>query len=103
MHDRLQMTTLYGCTVALLQERATRDGNEPALKQALALQRGSTRVHEEFATWMSTIPAGWGAERLVQAFPVYARHLNRAQRRVQSLRGAYLGMHVTQAVARACM
>jgi hypothetical protein len=103
MHDRLQMTTLYGCTVALLQERATRDRNEQALTQALALQRGSTRVHEEYATWMSTIPAGWGVETLMEAFPVYARHLVRAQRRVQALQGPYLAMHATQAVARACM
>ncbi|MCD4849703.1 hypothetical protein LN996_02635 [Arthrobacter sp. AK01] len=103
MHDRLQMTTIYGCTVALLQERATRDQKEQALAQAMALQRGSARVHEEYATWMSTIPAGWGVETLRQAFPIYALHLVRSQRRVQALHGPYLAMHATQAVARACM
>ncbi|WP_426763048.1 hypothetical protein ACP3TD_11545 [Pseudarthrobacter sp. 1G09] len=103
MHDRLQMTTIYGCTVVLLQERATRDRNEKALMQAMALQAGSTRVHEEYATWMSAIPAGWEVEILRRTFPLYARHLDRAQRRVQGLHGPYLAMHATQAVARACM
>lgn len=103
MHDRLQMTTIHGSTVALLQERATRDRNENALTQVMAIQAGSTRVHEEFATWMSATPAGWEIQTLRRAFPLYARHLERGQRRVQGLQGPYLSMHATQAVARACM
>ena len=103
MHDRLQMTTLFGCLVALLQEQATRAGDDAGLLRAGRLQRGSSRVHEEFATWMSVVPMGWDSDRLEKAFAVYARHLLRAQRRVANLRGPYLRMHAMQAVARACM
>jgi hypothetical protein len=103
MHDRLQMTTLFGCFVALLQESSTRTGDGACLTRAAGLQRASSRVHEEFATWMSAVPFGWGAERLERAFPVYARHLVRAERRVAELRGPYLRMHAVQAAARASM
>ncbi len=103
MHDRLQSTTIYGCVVALLEERATRDLDESGLQSALTIQRGSTRVHEEFATWMSAVPAGWTAETLRQTFPVYARYLERAELRVSAVHGPYLAMHATQAIARACM
>lgn len=102
MHDRLQMTTIYGCTIALLQERAVRDDNPDGLNETLAMQRNCTRVHEEFATWMSTVPAGWGSEQLHEAFPLYVRHLRRAQLRTVGL-GDYLAMHACQGLARACM
>ena len=99
MHDRLQMTTAYG----LLLDRIEEEQSAREVAQAQAARRGCTRTHEEFATWMSCISAGWTAERLRAAFPVYERHLKRADRRVRSLTGPYLGMHATQAVARSCM
>ena len=102
MHDRLQMTTIYGCTIALLQERAVRDENPQGVDETLAMQRNCARVHEEFATWMSTVPAGWGSEHLQKAFPLYVRHLRRATLRTASL-GDYLAMHACQGLARACM
>ena len=99
MHDRLQKTTAYG----LLLDRIEEEQSGRELAEAHAARRGCTRTHEEFATWMSCISAGWTAERLRAAFPVYERHLERADRRVRSLAGPYLGMHATQAVARSCM
>ena len=99
MHDRLQMTTAYGLLLDRFEEEQS--GREAAESQAA--RSGCTRTHEEFATWMSCISAGWTAERLRAAFPVYERHLKRADRRVRSLAGPYLGMHATQAVARSCM
>jgi len=99
MHDRLQMTTMHGCLVDLLQGQAGSTQND----RAGAVQREATNVHEQFATWMSTVPTGWTSDRLRQAFPLYLRHLNRAGRRVASLRGRYVAMHATQAVARSCM
>lgn len=99
MHDRLQMTTAYG----LLLDRFEEEQSAMEAAQSQAARRGCTRTHEEFATWMSCISAGWTAVRLRAAFPVYERHLKRADRRVRSLAGPYLGMHATQAVARSCM
>lgn len=102
MHDRLQMTTLFGCTVALLKDHAARASDEAVAIQASRLQQAATRVHEEFATWMSVVPAGW-SDRLHRVFPVYGRHLLRAERRVRDLRGPYVAMHAVQAIARTCM
>lgn len=99
MHDRLQMTTAYG----LLLDRFEEEQSAMEAAESQAARRGCTRTHEEFATWMSCISAGWTAERLRATFPVYERHLKRADRRVRSLAGPYLGMHATQAVARSCM
>lgn len=99
MHDRLQMTTAYG----LLLDRIETDPAASGIGEARAAGRGCVRTHEEFATWMSCISAGWTAERLAAVFPLYERHLERADRRVRSLAGPYLRMHATQAVARSCM
>lgn len=99
MHDRLQMTTAHG----LLLDRIEKEQSVSGSSEARAARRGCTRTHEEFATWMSCISAGWTAERLRAAFPIYERHLERADRRVRSLAGPYLGMHATQAAARSCM
>lgn len=99
MHDRLQMTTAYG----LLLDRIETEQAASGIAEARAAGRGCTRTHEEFATWLSCISAGWTAERLRAAFPLYERHLERADRRVRALAGPYLGMHATQAVARSCM
>lgn len=103
MHDRLQMTTVYGMLVDFLAGFARGRDDELAARRAAALLRSSTRVHEEFATWMSVVPTGWGMERLTAEFPLYERHLARAAGRVSSLSGPYLCMHAVQAVARACM
>lgn len=103
MHNRLQMTTIHGVIVALLQERAMRDEDAALLEAAQSLQATSVRVHEEFATWMSTIPAGWGAAELQGTFPSYVRHLRRAARIVSDLPGNYPAMHALQGVARSCM
>ena len=103
MHERLQMTTLHGTTVALMQERAQVDGDAELLDTAHSLLGVSTRVHEEFATWMSAVPTGWGPSRLEASFPIYVRHLRRAARLVSDLPGDYLAMHAVQGIARSCM
>lgn len=99
MHDRLQMTTAYGLLIDHLTTLPAGGGSETALM----LQRGSTRVHEEFATWMSCIPAQWNMRRLAETFPLYAGHLRRAIARVATLADPYLAMHAIQGAARACL
>lgn len=103
MHDRLQMTTVHGCLVDLMADLGERELDEKLRDHANTIQQGSRRVHEQFATWMSAVPAGWDVSDLEDAFPLYARHLARAMLRVARLRGPYLAMHATQGAARACM
>lgn len=103
MHDRLQKTTIYGCLVDLLLDHALATSSQHLERSARGLTRGYTRVHEEFATWMSTAPNAWGPPMLRDTYPLYARHLQRAQRRVDAIPSTYMQIHATQAVARTCM
>lgn len=103
MHDRLQLTTLYGCTAALLLEVSGLNPRAVSPGQADAFLRESVNVHEEFATWMSAVALGWGGDRLPAAFPRYARHFRRAQARLGDFASPYAAMHAAQAVARVCM
>ncbi|TDO51558.1 hypothetical protein EV643_103297 [Kribbella sp. VKM Ac-2527] len=99
MHDRLQMTTVYGCLVDALHDTLEPD----QFSLIRAFQTPATGVHEQFATWMSTVPTGWSATDLCRSFPLYLRHLSGAADRVRSLRGRYHSMHAIQGASRSCM
>jgi hypothetical protein len=103
MHERLQVTTIYGCIVILLQRLAVLEPDGPWELRAATMQRGCLDVHEQFATWMSAVPAAWDRERIGADFPRYLRHFDRAAQRLAAIANPYLAMHAMQAVARACM
>lgn len=103
MHERLQVTTIYGCVVILLQRLAVFEPAGLFKQRAATLIRGSMDVHEQFATWMSAVPAEWDRERIGCEFPRYLRHFDRAVARLDPIANPYLAMHAMQAAARACM
>jgi hypothetical protein len=103
MHDRLQHTTIWGCTISLLFAVADSTGDEQARFTAMGMLAACRNTHEQFATWVSMVTARMRPEELRSQYPLYFRYADRAERAVASVPGIYLQLHAAQAVARACM
>ncbi len=102
-HDRLQFTTVYGLLVQVLWELGETTGRDGFTVRGDGLLLGATRVHEEFAAWSTELLAGEGRDELRAAYPVYARHADRAVGRLGEVPGDYLRLHATNALYRSCM
>jgi hypothetical protein len=103
MHDRLQQTTIWGCTISLLFAIAESTRDEQAQSTAMGMLAACRDTHEQFATWVAMVVARMRPEDLRPQYPRYFRYANRAERAVASVPGIYLRLHAAQAIARACM
>jgi hypothetical protein len=103
MHDRLQQTTIWGCTMSLLFAVAESSRDDQARSTAMGMLAACRDTHEQFATWVAMVAARMRPEDLQPQYPRYFRYANRAERAVASVPGIYLRLHAAQAIARACM
>ncbi len=103
MHDRLQHTTIWGCTISLLFAVAESSGDEQARSTAMDMLAACRDTHEQFATWVSMVTARMRPEELRSQYPLYFRYADRAERADTAVPGVYLQLHAAQAVGRACM
>jgi hypothetical protein len=103
MHDRLQQTTIWGCTISLLFAMAESSGDARAQSTAMGMLAACRDTHEQFATWVAMVTARMRPEELQPQYPRYFRYASRMERNVASIPGIYLRLHAAQAVARACM
>lgn len=103
MHDRLQQTTIWGCTISLLFAVAESGGDEQARSTAMGMLAACRDTHEQFATWVAMAAARMRPEDFRPHYPRYFRYASRAESAVASVPGIYLRLHAAQAIARACM
>jgi|SRR6266545_517225 len=101
-HDRLQFTTIYGLLVQHLWSVGDATGVRDWTTRGDDLLLGAQRTHEEFASVMTDRTSGDLVGALRADYPVYARHADRAYRRVGA-DNEYRLLHRVSALYRSCM